>query len=33
GAGIYGSFRLMYEASTTWLDKRPKIFKRIFPKK
>lgn len=31
--GIYGSFRLMYEASTTWLDKRPKIFKRIFPKK
>lgn len=33
GVGIYGSFRLMYEASTTWLDKRPKIFKRIFPKK
>ncbi|ARE12331.2 mobilization protein (plasmid) [Lactococcus lactis subsp. lactis] len=33
GAGIYGSFRLMYEASTTWLDQRPKIFKRIFPKK
>ncbi|HFI0094652.1 TPA: mobilization protein [Streptococcus suis] len=33
GAGIYGSFRLMYEASTIWLDKRPKIFKIIFPKK
>lgn len=31
--GIYGSFRLMYEVSTTWLDKRPKIFKKIFPKK
>ena len=31
-AGIYGSFRLMYTA-TTWLDQRPKIFKRIFPKK
>lgn len=31
--GIYGSFRLMYEASTTWLDQRPKIFKKIFPKK
>jgi len=33
GLGIYASFRLMYEASTTWLDKRPKIFKKIFPKK
>src|SRR5574337_910653 len=32
GAGIYGSFRLMYTAST-WFDQRPKIFKRIFPKK
>lgn len=32
-AGIYGSFRLMYEVSTIWLDQRPKIFKRIFPKK
>lgn len=32
GSGIYGSFRLMYVASTTWLDQRPKIFKRIFPK-
>jgi len=31
--GIYGSFRLMYEVSTTWLDQRPKIFKRIFSKK
>ena len=31
-AGIYGSFRLMYAAST-WFDQRPKIFKRIFPKK
>jgi hypothetical protein len=31
-AGIYGSFRLMYTAST-WFDQRPKIFKRIFPKK
>ena len=31
-AGIYGSFRLMYTTST-WLDQRPKIFKRIFPKK
>jgi len=30
--GIYGSFRLMYEVSTTWLDQRPKIFKRIFQK-
>ncbi|MEQ7203904.1 mobilization protein, partial [Lactococcus lactis] len=28
----YGSFRLMYTAST-WFDQRPKIFKRIFPKK
>ncbi|MFV5772195.1 mobilization protein, partial [Pediococcus acidilactici] len=27
-----GSFRLMYTAST-WFDQRPKIFKRIFPKK
>ncbi|TKV29359.1 mobilization protein, partial [Citrobacter sp. TBCS-11] len=26
------SFRLMYTAST-WFDQRPKIFKRIFPKK
>jgi len=31
--GIYGSFRLMYESATTWLDQRPKIFKRIFQKK
>jgi len=30
--GIYSSFRLMYEVSTTWLDQRPKIFKRIFQK-
>jgi len=30
--GIYGSFRLMYESATTWLDQRPKIFKRIFQK-
>lgn len=28
--GIYSSFRLMYEASTTWLDQRPKIFEKIF---
>jgi len=33
GLGIYTSFRLMYEVSTTWLDKRPKIFQKIFPKK
>lgn len=33
GLGIYASFRLMYELSTTWLDERPKIFKKIFPKK
>lgn len=33
GAGIYGSFRLMYEVSTNWLDQRPKIFKKIFPRK
>lgn len=26
--GIYGSFRLMY-AATSWLDKRPNIFKKI----
>lgn len=31
--GIYGSFKLMYVASTSWLDTRPKIFQRIFPKK
>ena len=31
GAVVLG-FRLMYTAST-WFDQRPKIFKRIFPKK
>lgn len=31
GAGIYGSFRLMYTAST-WFDQRPKFSKESFRK-
>ena len=33
GMGIYASFRLMYYVATSWSDERPKILKKIFPKK